>query len=256
MKQIIFRALSFLLDSVNYKLVSKNNFLEINLQKINKKKNKDYKLSIENFLDYLFSLKSQSKSQIFQDLFVDYVFKQKKSFFYCEVGAADGIKFSNTFFLEKQRRWKGILCEPSLHWREKIKKNRPNNILIFDPISNKSSERLFYENDNNFLSGLEPGTQKSTKSYKVNTITLNSIFLKYKVKNIDYLSIDVEGHEISVLQGLNFTRYRPKVISIEHNYIQKKKIHKILSALNYNLVFPCLSRFDSFYVCKDFFRKI
>ena len=115
------------------------------------------------------------------------------------------------------------MCEPSLHWKEKIKKNRPNNILIFDAISNKSSERLFYENDDNCLSGLEPGTQKLTNSYKVNTVTLNQIFSKYKVKNIDYLSIDVEGHEISVLQGLNFKRYRPKVISIEHNYFQKKK---------------------------------
>ena len=96
-----------------------------------------------------------SKSQIFQDLFVDFILRGKLNGFYCEVGAANGIDLSNTFYLEKKRKWKGILCEPSHHWKNQLSSNRHNNILIFDALSSKNETITFYENENNFLSGLK-----------------------------------------------------------------------------------------------------
>ena len=99
MKKIIYKIFNFLFTFIDFIFIKKNKFFEINLRKINKKNN--FKFSIENFLDYLFNTKTQSKSQIFQDLFVDFLFKKKNNKFYCDVGAADGVNLSNTYFLEK-----------------------------------------------------------------------------------------------------------------------------------------------------------
>lgn len=62
----------------------------------------------------------------------------------------------------------------------------------------------------------EAREQKKIKKIKIET--LNSIIAncKFKIKEIDFLSIDVEGHELNVLKGLNFNIYRPKIISIEY----------------------------------------
>lgn len=248
LKKIIYRLTSKTLSFLGYKLIKKEKNFSINIEKF---RNRTSNYSVENFIHFIFENKNLSKSQIFQDLFVDFILRRKLNGFYCEVGAADGFNLSNTFFLEKERKWKGILCEPSHHWRKQLNHNRKENILVFDAISNKKETITFYENDNKFLSSLEKNKNYS-KSYSVNTTTLNDIFLKFNVKEIDYLSIDTEGNELKVLEGLDLKKYRPKIITIEHNYENERLIYKILSQQNYDLIYPYLSRFDSFFVCQKF----
>ena len=52
---------------------------------------------------------------------------------------------------------------------------------------------------------------------KIETDTLDNIIKKSKlsIKKIDFLSIDVEGNELNVLKGLNFKKYKPKVVVLE-----------------------------------------
>ena len=56
----------------------------------------------------------------------------------------------------------------------------------------------------------------------------------YKNKIIDFLSIDVEGHELEVLKGLNFEKYKPKVIVVEYLDLTAKKLE--IKNLNINNV--------------------
>ena len=86
------------------------------------------------------------------------------------------------------------------------------------------------------------------------TTTLNSIFKKYLKNNtIDYLSVDTEGSEYEILQGLNFELYKPNIITVEHNYnIQKRrKIYNLLVSKKYKRVFKSLSRFEDWYIAHD-----
>ena len=69
------------------------------------------------------------------------------------------------------------------------------------------------------------------------------------MKEIDYLSIDTEGTEFEILKSLNFEIYRPKVITIEHNYKDyRKKIFNFLQEKKYKRVFKNVSRFDDWYI--------
>jgi hypothetical protein len=84
------------------------------------------------------------------------------------------------------------------------------------------------------------GRKHKTEAASVETIivqcrTLDSILNEKNVKNIDLLSIDVEGFEYSVLQGLNLNTYRPDLIFLEDHmhYIDS---HKYLKNNGYKLV--------------------
>jgi hypothetical protein len=60
-------------------------------------------------------MKTKYFSQYKQDEFLDKVlFKKKQNGFFIEIGAHDGISFSNSFFFEKNRSWEGICIEPIL----------------------------------------------------------------------------------------------------------------------------------------------
>ena len=83
-----------------------------------------------------------SKSQLFQDIFADFIIKNKfdKTFF--EFGATDGINLSNTFMLENNLDWSGLLSEPSPQWHRSLKKNRNKCKIITDCIWTNSDEYL------------------------------------------------------------------------------------------------------------------
>ena len=249
LKKIIYSLISKIFNFFGYKLVKKELFSLIDIEKF---KSPNQKIIKENFISYIFMNKEKSKSQIFQDLFVDFILRKKKGIF-CEIGAADGYNLSNTYYLEKNLSWRGVLCEPSLHWRKKLKKNRNKCKLVFDAIDANCGTKIFYESNSSFLSGFK---NKTKKHYYVKTIDLNTLFKKNRIKKIDYLSIDTEGSEYDIISNLNFSTYRPKVITIEHNYTKNKnKIHKFLLEKNYKLLFPYFSRFDSFFVCKKVLKK-
>ena len=88
---------------------------------------------------------------------------------------------------------------------------------------------------------------------KIQTRTLNEVLdnSKYNNLKIDFLSIDVEGSELSVLKNFNFTKYCPKVIVIEYldlslskleiknlniENVLKSEIYKLVVSKNYTLV--------------------
>jgi hypothetical protein len=79
----------------------------------------------KDLLPYL----TNSKSQNFQDLFVLSQLGIKRNGYFVEFGASNGIDLSNTFLLEYQFEWSGILAEPAKYWSEALRKNRPNAIV-------------------------------------------------------------------------------------------------------------------------------
>lgn len=194
------------------------------------------------------------KSQIYQDIFVLYTLNWKRNGFFVEFGSTNGFDLSNSYLLEKDFGWKGILCEPASVWKEDLKKNR-NSILDFRCVWKTSGKTL------NLIVPSKPEfskisilkNQKSLnvdQSEKVETVSLIDLLNTYNApKNIDFLSIDTEGSEYEILEAFDFSKYRISIITCEHNFSkEREKILKLLNKNGYQRVFQGLSRWDDWYI--------
>ena len=113
-----------------------------------------------------------------------------------------------------------------------------------------SDEKIKFKEQRGGRSFIDTNKKNQNENIKeLNTISLNDLFSKNNIKEIDYLSIDTEGTEFEILKSLNFEIYRPKVITIEHNYKDyRKKIFNFLQEKKYKRVFKNVSRFDDWYI--------
>ena len=199
------------------------------------------------------SLYSRSKSQLFQDLFVLIYLGYKKDGYFVEIGAANGKDISNTWLLEKDFGWHGILVEPARVWQTSLKENR-NATIVSKAVWRESNKELdFTEARHAELSGLSLFLRKDTrvkKSYKVATITVNELLETLHAPSvIDYLSVDVEGSEPDVLESIDFDKFVFRFISIEHNYRGDRiRMKKLLESHGYRQFLSTISEFDDWYV--------
>ena len=207
-------------------------------------------------------LKSKS-SELHQDVMVLFLSDFREGLYYVEFGAADGVKGSNTLLLENSFNWHGILSEPAKIWSKDLKLNRPNSNIEFNCVWSESNLELTFNETpdapelstlHEFIDiDLHHNSRKQSKRYKVNTISLNDLLIKYNAPNhINYLSIDTEGSEFKILSALDWDSYSFDVITCEHNYSpQREDILKLLTTKGYKRIYESLSQYEDWYVQKS-----
>ena len=188
---------------------------------------------MSKFIDKLSILKkkiySSKKSYSFGgcDLLIDYIFKLKKKGFYLDFGCQHPVSNNNTYLLNR-RGWSGINIDLDAKNIRLFNLERPNDINICKCISSDNAEKnLFFFHPGSPINSLERKTIKDKSNFslkKIKTFTLNSILEDYKIKNIDYFNLDVEGHEIDILKNFEIKYYKPKVISVEFIDYQMKEL--------------------------------
>ena len=220
------------------------------------------------FYSYLLKHRKISKSQLFQDLFVQFIHNDKTNGTFLEFGATDGVSLSNSLMLENKFEWFGVLAEPSPQWHAKLFKNRPNATILTECIYSETGKKLdFFVSEAGVLSTLEefrdsdvssmPGNTRARNAsgYKceVNSISLNDVILKYfDGTKIDYMSVDTEGSELLILKQFDFSRYAPKVVTVEHNFTDsEQELDDLFFQNNYQRFFKGFSQFDAWYVLQD-----
>lgn len=173
-----------------------------------------------------------SYSQNMEDLMLYRLLRNKEKGFYIDIGAHDPDELSVTkLFYEKG--WSGINVEPVAASFKKIEKARERDINIHAVISDIEGYSYFYEitgskNSYDFdpsaLSSLDQevvteACKKFNLDYdiiRIKSYRLETICKKYCIDTeIDFMKIDVEGLELTVLQSGNFRKYRPKILVIE-----------------------------------------
>ncbi len=208
-----------------------------------------------------------SNSQLQQDLFVLGILECKRDGFFVEFGATDGIALSNTYLLESEFGWSGILAEPARYWQSNLLRNRPIAHLSDLCVWKTSGEKMkFRETKQMELSTIETfkgnDAHRNERSkgfvYEVETISLIDLLRRYNApKNIDFLSIDTEGSEFEILESFNFDAYQFSVIVCEHNFTEnREKIFKLLTSKGYVRVFEDISFFDDWYICGNLAGRI
>ena len=225
----------------------------------------NYNQELLDFYSFIFKNKEISHSQLFQDLFVLFKLGNKRKGRFLEFGATNGKELSNSYLLEKNFEWEGVLAEPSPQWEKSLKENRPRTKIINECIYSESGTMIdFFVSKKGVLSTINefresdiesiPGNTKARNEegylVKVPTISLNDVFIKhFNGEKIDYMSVDTEGSELLILSKFNFEKYGPKIVTVEHNFTSaQKNLDNLFEENNYKRFFPQQTQFDSWYI--------
>ena len=157
-----------------------------------------------------------------EDLIIKKLLGNKSRGFYVDVGCNNPIQKSNTFKLYL-KGWSGICIDGNGSLIEKFRKVRKRDVCLQQVLSDKDEQLTFYLNATNpecstvdsDLAEELSGSQQ-IKKVEVHADTLAHV-LETHVGNrhIDLLCVDVEGHDLAILRGNDFTRYRPSLICTE-----------------------------------------
>ncbi|WP_421357751.1 FkbM family methyltransferase [Agrobacterium rosae] len=200
-----------------------------------------------------------SYSQLQQDRWVLSELSEKANGFFVEVGAFNGKDLSNTYLLEKEFEWRGILVEPNPILSETIRAARgvPLDTRPVDSVSGKKVLMRFVV-DEPELSSMESNAysdkhaesrRKESVEVEQTTVSLNDLLAAHHAPtDIDYISIDTEGNELDILTAFNFKKYNVSLFSIEHNNTSAENlIENLLIAEGYERVYREWSRFDAWF---------
>ena len=200
-----------------------------------------------------------SRGESFQDIFALLVLEERADGFFVEFGATNGIEGSNSYLMESRLGWSGILAEPARCWHNDLQRNR-SVAISHKCVWRESGVRLSFREtrdagfstlDNFSANDHHRARRTMSKIYEVETITLSQLLHDHTAPNvIDYMSIDTEGSEVDILEVFDFTRHRPLVLTVEHNYRpEREKMIAIMFGQGYLRAPPAVSACDDWFVC-------
>ena len=168
-----------------------------------------------------FKYKKNSYSFNGVDLIIEYIFKNKNTGFYLDIGAQHPISNNNTYLLFK-RGWSGINIDLDKKNIDLFNTARPNDINLNLAISsNVAEKKLYFYHDKSpintldkVVSDFQTASVKEIKRIKTTTLDIALQNLKFNNK-IDYMNLDVEGHEMDIFKAFDLSVYKPSIISVE-----------------------------------------
>lgn len=170
---------------------------------------------------------------------------------YLDVGANDPKYDSNTYLFYR-KGCSGVLVEPNPKLYNKLKRHRKRDIILNAGIGvNEGKEGTFYLFADKY-SGLSSFSEKSAyhwenvgmkgigkikvkKAVQIPMIKMDLVFEQYfKGRLPDFISIDVEGLDLQILQSIDFNKYRPNIICCETSYYDAHQhIHKDMKIIDH-----------------------
>ena len=193
-------------------------------------------------------LEQRATSQLGQDLWVLERTGHKRGGFFVEFGATDGVLLSNTYLLETEFGWNGILAEPNPAFFEKLTTNR-HCTLAPDCIMGETGAEVefiladeyggvadFADTDAHV--DRRGAFREAGRVLRLPTISLDDFLTKYGApRRIDYLSIDTEGTEYEILKAFPFDKWDIRLLTVEHNFTAlRDPIRELLEGQGYTRI--------------------
>jgi len=194
-------------------------------------------------------------SQWGEDTFIKEYFKKKEKGFYVDIGSFHPIMYSNTCGLF-DIGWSGINIDLNQTSIDLFKIIRPRDHNICAAISSKSEKKDVYFDDHfspvNTISKSFYEASNKNISFKnlvkkqIMTMTFSDIVKQISdIPKINFLNIDCEGHDYSILNSINLEFYNPDLICIETHdvndkeVLDSKNIFSLLEKNNYKVIERC-----------------
>lgn len=211
------------------------------------------------------SICAQYYSQVGQDRYLnENYFKDMRNGVFVEIGAYNGICFSNSYFFEKELGWSGICVEPTPRIFNDLK-NARNCVCLqaamagtagvmqfvdIEKLEELSGLKKFFDEEphrwhvvNLYLS-TTPGS--SYQIIDIPVITFNETMENHNITRIDYVSIDTEGSELDIISSIDFERYPIFAISVENNE-NTDHVKKLLESKGFTFITK-FAGFDDLYI--------
>ena len=193
-------------------------------------------------------------SQLGQDALVDQYLGGKRHGVFVDIGAYDGVTFSNTLMLERDRGWTGICIEPLPDVFAVLQQsrrcicvqacmgNREEAAVEFLAIQSQAAHTrmlsgVVSEYDPRHLARVDTELHANGGTKRVIRVPmrhLHGLLLEHGVSRVDYLSIDTEGSELLILRSTILSAIGRPCITVENNY-DDPAIHEELVAQGYTL---------------------
>jgi FkbM family methyltransferase len=186
----------------------------------------------------------ESYSQFGEDLVLDALLMGKPTGSYIDVGANDPVRLSNTCRFYR-RGWRGVNIEPSRTLWQRLNDERPEDINLNVGIGATSGTATFYEMTIDTYSTFNKGNSEEfcpgkeiAARIEMPIFTLSSIWAEHVGDRcIDFISVDVEGDNLAVLQGNDWKRFRPRFVLVEMDGAERLAIIAFLTDCNYELLY-------------------
>jgi FkbM family methyltransferase len=198
-----------------------------------------------------------SYAQNFEDVVLWRTFADRKDGTYVDVGAADPVLDSVTKVFY-DRGWRGVNIEPASHYADQLDLQRPRDTNVRVCAGAADGEVIFHLAEGTGLSSMsdQAASELVALGYSMRDVAvpvkrLDRIMSEAELQpaDIQFLKIDVEGAELSVLNGIDFSVWRPWVVVVEAtrpNSIEKThdQWEHVLLAAGYNhVLFDGLNRY-------------
>jgi FkbM family methyltransferase len=197
---------------------------------------------------------SEHQTQLNQDIFALLMNRFRPGFF-LEIGANDGFTFSNTVYLENEFGWRGVLIEANNKYLESLTR-RKNSIIVNKAVSSQDGEADFI--DAGLYGGLKSALDvahylqtKDATCIKVDCMGLQKILDSVAAPDfIDFVSIDVEGGELPIVEQLVAVNRRFRCGCIEYNdrIADYEKMVRLLEKAGYRVAWKGQTEQDLFFV--------
>jgi FkbM family methyltransferase len=169
----------------------------------------------------------QSHAQFEEDRILAEIFVERDGGVCVEVGANDGRTGSASYLFEQQG-WQCLLVEPIPALVEEIRKHRTCKVVNCAASASEGEAKFFVAENVEAVSGLDLSPERAEwieraggtiKEITVRTASLDSLLEEAGFDQLDFVTIDVEGHELSVLEGFDLERHRPRILILEDNTV-------------------------------------
>ena len=167
-------------------------------------------------------------------------FENRPDGFYVDVGANEPIIQSQTYHLE-QLGWKGLLVEPIPGYCELLERSRSGTVIqcaCSSPENEGKELQLSLAEGHSTLNDKPIARVESVNHDHIfdTCKTLDSILEENHVKqNFEFISIDIEGHEMEMFKGFSLRHWKPQLVLLEDHVLNHEK-HRHMTQNGYSLI--------------------
>jgi len=196
---------------------------------------------------------SQNGEQAFLTQYFALTRKSPKPRYYVEIGAYDGVGYSNTKMLQ-EKGWHGVLIEPNPTLFNRLLASRADDstgcyevACVSSPAIESVQFKIYPAVP--YMSGINPLPEKVLPEHRVlrhtydeqvvtvKAMTLNAVLESYfegTPQPIDFISLDTEGTEKAVMKGLDFDVWQPRLVCVENNDPRNADLDSVMQRRGYD----------------------